>query len=82
MLEPDVLLPMFNQTGYIPIQKIMMNGTYFQTLNESVPYFDELVSMVFMRPTRTNIPQYPRIADCIRVALNEVFDGPKNERRH
>jgi multiple sugar transport system substrate-binding protein len=77
MLEPDVMLGMLNQTGYLPTQKAMMNGTYFTSLNESIPYFSELISMVPIGHTRPNIPQYPHIADHIGIALKEVFDGTK-----
>ena len=80
MVDPDVLLPMLNKTGYLPTQKSMMNGTSFTSLNQSIPYFSELSSMLSIGHTRPNIPQYPHIADHIRVAINEVYDGTKEPK--
>ena len=65
MVDPDVLLPMLKQTGYLPTQKVMMNGTYFKSLNESIPYFSQLTSMPTLGHIRPNIPEYPQIADQI-----------------
>ena len=75
MLEPDVLLPMFKQSGYLPTQRVMMNGSYLTSLNESIPYFNELASMTAIGHFRPNIPEYPQISDQIGVAMEEVYLG-------
>ena len=80
MVDPDVLLPMLKQTGYLPTQKVMMNGTYFKSLNESIPYFSQLTSMLTLGHIRPNIPEYPQIADQIGVALEQVYYGLKEPK--
>ena len=76
MLEPDVLLPMLKQNGYLPTQKSMMsNSTYADSLNASMPYYSELISTIPDGHIRPNIVEYPEIAAHIRGAINEVYNG-------
>ncbi|HEY1248965.1 MAG TPA: extracellular solute-binding protein, partial [Nitrososphaera sp.] len=81
MLEPDVLLPMLKENGYLPTQKSMMsNSTYADSLNVSIPYYDKLISMIPDGHIRPNIPEYPQIADHIRGAINEVYNGTSDPK--
>jgi multiple sugar transport system substrate-binding protein len=80
MVDPDILLPMLKQTGYLPTQKSMMTGGYLKSMEESIPYFDDLASMISIGHVRPNIPEYGLISDHIRVALNEVYDGSKEPK--
>ena len=77
IVNPNVLLPMLKQTGYLPTQKGMMTGNYLRSMQESIPYFDDLVSMISVGHVRPNIPEYAHVAEHIRVALNEVYDGSR-----
>lgn len=58
----------------------MMNGTYIMALNESIPYFSKLVSMIPIGHIRPNIPEYPQISDQIAVALEQVYYGLKEPK--
>jgi multiple sugar transport system substrate-binding protein len=46
-----------------------------EQLNESVPFFDEMVSMIPYGKSRPNIPEYPEIAEHIHQAIQQVYNG-------
>jgi multiple sugar transport system substrate-binding protein len=48
-------------------------GPYSSELSKSIPYYDELISMMQIGHVRPSISEYPEIADHIRQALDEVF---------
>ena len=76
MVQPDVLLPTLKESGYLPTQKsLMTNGTYVASLNASIPYYSELVSMIGVGHIRPNIAEYAQIADQIKIAIDEVYHG-------
>jgi multiple sugar transport system substrate-binding protein len=80
MLEPGVLAPMLHDYGYLPTQKSIGEGPYSALLNSSIPYYEELVSMIPDANVRQSIPEYPEIADHIRQAIDEVYYGVKEPR--
>jgi multiple sugar transport system substrate-binding protein len=80
MLEPEVLAPMLHDNGYLPTQKSIGEGRYSPLLNSSIPYYEELVSMIPDANVRPSIPEYPEIADHIRQAIDEVYYGVKEPR--
>jgi multiple sugar transport system substrate-binding protein len=80
MLEPEVLAPMLHDYGYLPTQKSIGEGRYSALLNSSIPYYEELVSMIPDANVRPSIPEYPEIADHIRQAIDEVYYGVKEPR--
>jgi multiple sugar transport system substrate-binding protein len=49
----------------------------FKLLNSSIPYYEELVSLIPNARVRPSIPEYPEIADHIRQAIDEVYYGIK-----
>jgi multiple sugar transport system substrate-binding protein len=73
MLEPKVLVPMLHDYGYLPTQKSIGEGRYSPLLNSSIPYYEELVSMIPDANVRPSIPEDPEIADHIRQAIDEVY---------
>jgi multiple sugar transport system substrate-binding protein len=50
-------------------------------LRKSIPYYDELISMIKIGRTRPSIPEYPAIADNIRQAIDEVYYGLKEPKQ-
>ena len=86
MVEPEVLLPVLKENGYLPTQKsLMANSTYRNSLEESIPYYSELILMMPMGHIRPNIAEYPQIADQIKIAIDEVYRGisePKEALDH
>jgi multiple sugar transport system substrate-binding protein len=80
MLEPEVLAPMLHDYGYLPTQKSIGEGPYSALLNSSIPYYEELVSMIPDANVRPSIPEYPEIADHIRQAIDEVYYGVKEPK--
>ena len=75
MLEPKVLIPMLLQQGYLPTQKSIGEGAYSEKLKLTIPYYEELVSLISLGKGRPNIPEYPIIAEHIRNAIEQVFNG-------
>ena len=81
MLEPEVLSPMLQQEGYLPTQKPIGEGPFAAQLNTTIPYYEEMISMIPIGHSRPNIPEYPQIADNIKQAIDEVYFGVKDPRR-
>ncbi|HET7642325.1 MAG TPA: extracellular solute-binding protein, partial [Nitrososphaeraceae archaeon] len=75
MLEPKVLIPMLLQQGYLPTQKSIGEGQYSEKLKSTIPYYEELVSLIPLGKARPNIPEYPIIAEHIRNAIEQVYNG-------
>jgi multiple sugar transport system substrate-binding protein len=75
MAEPRILGPFLQEYGYLPTQKALGGGEFSQPLNESVPFFEEMVSMIPYGRSRPNIPEYPGIAEHIHQAIQQVYNG-------
>ena len=75
-----VLTPMLHDYGYLRTQKSIGEGHYSALLNSSIPYYEELVSMIPDANVKPSIPEYPEIADHIRQAIDEVYYGVKEPR--
>jgi multiple sugar transport system substrate-binding protein len=81
MLEPKIITPFYEKYGLLPTQISIGDGDYSANLSKSIPYYDELISMLQLRGVRPNIPEFPQIADHIRQALDEVFYGLKEPKQ-
>jgi multiple sugar transport system substrate-binding protein len=81
MLEPKILAPYLAKHANLPTQIPIGQGPYAASLNQTIPYYDQLVSMVQIGHSRPSIPEYPQIADHIRQALDEVFYGLKQPKQ-
>ncbi|HEU5461442.1 MAG TPA: extracellular solute-binding protein [Nitrososphaeraceae archaeon] len=75
MLEPNVLIPMLLQQGYLPTQKSIGEGKYSEELKSTIPYYEELISLIALGKGRPNIPEYPIVAEHIRNAIEQVYNG-------
>jgi multiple sugar transport system substrate-binding protein len=80
ILEPEVLSPWIATQGFIPTQISMGQGpgASAEQLRKSIPFFDEMVSMIPQGQARPSIAEYPAIAQHIRQAINEVAYGLKD----
>jgi len=81
MLQPDVLAPMLQKYGYLPTQKPIAEGAYSASLNSTIPYYKELISMINIGHSRPSIAEYPQIADNIKQAIDEVYLGVKEPKQ-
>ena len=81
MVDPQVLTPMLQKEGYLPTQKPIGEGPYAATLNASIPYYKEMISMIPVGHRRPNIPEYPQIADNIKEAIDKVYYGIKDPKQ-
>jgi multiple sugar transport system substrate-binding protein len=83
MLQPQILAPWIAQQGYLPTQITLGEGSgpYANLLRKSIPFYDEMISMIPMGKGRPSIAEYPAIADDIREALDDVYYGIKEPRQ-
>ncbi len=61
--------------GLLPTQISIGNGPYAGSLNQTIPYYDKLISMLEIARARPNIPEYPVIAENIRQAIEQIYNG-------
>jgi multiple sugar transport system substrate-binding protein len=77
MLEPKILVPWLEKYGYLPTQVAIGQGNYSTQLEQSIPYYREMISMIELGRGRPSIPEYPQIANHINQAMDDVFSGLK-----
>jgi multiple sugar transport system substrate-binding protein len=77
VLQPKILAPFHQEYGLLPTQISIGEGTYSTQLNQTVPYYDQLISMLQLQGTRPDIPEYPEIAAHIKEAIEQVYNGTK-----
>jgi multiple sugar transport system substrate-binding protein len=75
MAEPETLGPFLQQYGYLPTQRTLGEDQFYEQSRESIPYFEEMVSMIIHGRSRPNIPEYPEIAEHIHQAMQQVYNG-------
>ena len=75
MAEPEILAPFLRENGFMPTQRILGAGQFSEQSRESNPFFGEMVSMIPDGRSRPNIPEYPEIAEHIRQAIQQVYNG-------
>ena len=75
MAEPEILTPFLQEYGYLPTQKMIGYGQLSEPLNNSTPFFEEMISMIPYGRSRPNIPEYPQIAEHITQAIQQVYNG-------
>jgi multiple sugar transport system substrate-binding protein len=67
--------------AFLPTQVPIGQGPYSKPLNQTIPYYNEFISMIPFGRGRPNIPEYPHIAKDIRQAINEVQIGTKEPKQ-
>ena len=75
MAQPEILGPFLQQNVYLPTQQALGDGPSSQALKESVPFFEEMVSMIPYGRSRPTIPEYPEIAEDIHQVIQQVYNG-------
>lgn len=83
MLEPEILSPWLAEQRNLPTQTTLGEGTnsYADHLRKSIPFYDEMISMIPTGGSRPSIPEYQAIAEDLRQAIDEVFYGIKEPRQ-
>jgi multiple sugar transport system substrate-binding protein len=80
MVEPKILAPWLKQYGYLPTQKSIGQGQFAASLNQTIPYYDKMISMISFGSSRPSLPEYPQVADNIREAIHEVYFNIKDPK--
>jgi multiple sugar transport system substrate-binding protein len=81
MTSPDILSNMFKQTGYLPTQTPIGEGKYAVRLDNSLPYYREMISIIPFARSRPVIPEFPEIDRYITESLSEVCSGIKEPKQ-
>jgi multiple sugar transport system substrate-binding protein len=80
MASPEILGPFLQQYGYLPTQHVLGDGPSSEPLRQSVPFFDEMVSMIPYGRSRPSTPEYPEILEDIHQAIQQVYNGTKQPK--
>jgi len=81
MVDPRIMSPWLKQTGFLPTQKSIGSGPQLTELNETIPYYGAMVSMIPIGKSRPVAPEYPQIAEHVRHAIEEVYYGIKQPKQ-
>jgi multiple sugar transport system substrate-binding protein len=81
MLEPKIISPWLEQTGAIPTQKTVGSGPGLAQLNQTIPYYSQMISEVPFGRSRPNIPQFAQIDEQVSYALDQVCSGTKEPKQ-
>jgi multiple sugar transport system substrate-binding protein len=81
MLKPKILAPWLEKYGYLPTQQSIGEGRMMNATKSKYPYYDQILPMLFFGHHRSNIPEYPAIAEHIREAIQEVSYGKKEPQQ-
>jgi multiple sugar transport system substrate-binding protein len=78
ILQPKILAPFHQKYGLLPTQIPIGKGSPCSSqLNQTIPYYNQLISMMDIQGVRSNIPEYPHIAIHVREAINQAYNGTK-----
>ena len=75
LAQPEILGPFLREMGFLPTLRTLGEGQFSEQSRESIPYFDEMVSMIPDGRSRPNIPEYTEIAEHIHQAIQQVYNG-------
>ena len=75
MAQPEILGPFLREMGFVPTQRTLGEGPSSEPLKESVPFFEEMVSMIPNGRGRPTTAEYPEIAEHIHQAILQVYNG-------
>jgi multiple sugar transport system substrate-binding protein len=81
ILEPSILAPWLADHAFLPTQRTIGEGPFAKPLNQTIPYYDEMISMISFGRGRPNIAEYPMLADHIQEAIYEVQTGIKEPKK-
>jgi multiple sugar transport system substrate-binding protein len=73
--QPEILGPFLQERGFLPTQRTLGEGQFSEQSRASIPYFEEMVSMILNGRGRPNIAEYPEIAEHIHQAIQQVYNG-------
>jgi multiple sugar transport system substrate-binding protein len=81
MTDPKIMTPWLKQTGFLPTQKTIGSGANLVQLNQTIPYYADMVSMISIGNSRPITPEYPQIAEHVREAIDDVYHGVKQPKQ-
>ncbi len=84
ILKYNILSTRLVKYWYLQTQIPIGQGPYTKYLNQTIPYYNELISVIpygHNRPIRPIIPEYQQIPDHIRQTIDEVFNRTKKPKQ-
>lgn len=80
--KPEIMAEFCAKFGYLPTQQILLEDEkYSSILNESIPFIDKFKQILPTSYGRPAIPEYPKIADAIKIAIEEVYYTDKDPEK-
>ncbi|HEY9386205.1 MAG TPA: hypothetical protein VIP70_04145 [Nitrososphaeraceae archaeon] len=62
-------------------QLVIGEEPYLSGLDETIPYYKEMVSMVEFGRQRPSVEEYPQVAEHIRQVIEDVYYGLKDPKQ-
>lgn len=81
IVNPKIISPWLQQNGFLPTQKNLGSGPQSTRLNQTIPYYDKMISMILTGHARPSIAEYPQIAENVREAIEAVYYGIKEPKQ-
>jgi len=81
MVDPRLMSPWLKQTGFLPTQKSIGSGPQLTELNQTIPYYGDMVSMIPFGKSRPVASEYPQIAENVTHAHEDVYYGIKQPKQ-
>jgi multiple sugar transport system substrate-binding protein len=81
MVKPDILAPMLAKTGLLPTQMSIGQGPFSNILDQTIPYYDKMISMINLGRARPSIPEFAQIDDQVNEMLKQVCQGGKEPKQ-
>jgi multiple sugar transport system substrate-binding protein len=68
-------------TPFLPKETVIGQGNYSKVFEQTLPYSEEILSLIPFGIGRPTMPEYPDIAEHIRQAIDEVQYGMKEPKQ-
>lgn len=81
MLEPKIISPWLEQNGFLPTQMTLGSGPQSAQLNQTIPFYNKMITMFPTAHSRPSIAEYPQIAENVREAIENVYYGIKEPKQ-
>ena len=81
MVISRIMTPWLNKQVFFQHRKVLAQGPQLTQLNQTIPYYDKMVSMISIGKSRPVAPNIRNIAEHIRQAIEDVYYGVKQPKQ-
>ncbi|HJT46871.1 MAG TPA: hypothetical protein VJ729_01725 [Nitrososphaeraceae archaeon] len=76
-----IISPWLEQNRFLPTQKNLGSGPGSIHLNQTIPHYKKMMSMIPTGHSTPSISEYPQIADNMMEAIEDVYYGIKQPQQ-